>query len=103
LDAIIALPMARFRTTLDRLSSDELAALDARIAVQIIRNRWARGGHGIARHRSPNALGLLARRQTETRRALSDRQTIAPAVVRLPLAEPMLQELAGDGSDRQAA
>src|SRR5918996_4120874 len=68
LDAMIALPLARFRRTLSELTSEELSALEARIAVQSVKSRWARGGHGIARHRSTLELDLLARREDETRR-----------------------------------
>src|ERR671910_2602820 len=68
LDAMIALPLARFRRTLTELTPEELSALEARIGVQSVKSRWARGGHGIDRHRSTNELGLLARRGGETRR-----------------------------------
>ena len=63
LDALIALPLARFRRALTELTPEELEALQARIAVQSVKSRWARGGHGLARHRSVHELGLLARRQ----------------------------------------
>src|SRR5688500_16360808 len=44
LDAMIALPLARFRRALSVLTSEDLAALEARIAVQSVKSRWARGG-----------------------------------------------------------
>jgi hypothetical protein len=85
LDAMIALPLARFRRTLGELTPEELSALEARIAVQSVKNRWARGGHGIARHRSPLELDLLTRRQSETRR---EREARRGAVAQLRLVEP---------------
>jgi hypothetical protein len=85
LDAIIALPLARFRRALSELTTEELAALEARIVVQSVKSRWARGGHGIARHRSPLQLDLLARRQSETRR---ERESRGGAVAQLRLVEP---------------
>ena len=74
LDAMIALPLARFRRALSALTTEELAALEARIALQSVKSRWARGGHGIARHRSPLELdsarpaGGRLRREREARR-----------------------------------
>ena len=68
LDGMIALPLARFRRALTALTPEELSALEARIALQSVKSRWARGGHGIARHRSTLELDLLARRADETRR-----------------------------------
>src|SRR5918994_3164682 len=93
LDAIIALPLARFRRALTELTPEELSALEARIGVQSGKSRWARGGHGIDRHRSMNELGLLARRQEETRR---EREARRGAGVQLRLVEtaPHLRELA---------
>ena len=63
LDAMISLPLGRFRRTLSELTAEELSALEARIAVHSVKSRWARGGNGIARHRSSLELGLLARRE----------------------------------------
>src|ERR687897_3835463 len=82
LDAIIALPLARFRRALAELTPEELSALEARIAVQSVKNRWARGGHGLARHRSLHDLGLLARRQEEIRHERQVRRG-APAQLHL--------------------
>src|SRR5215207_5438263 len=93
LDAMIALPLARFRRALGELTSEELSALEARIAVQSVKNRWARGGHGIARHRSLPELGLLARRQEETRRERQVRRG-APAQLHLVETAPYIRELA---------
>jgi hypothetical protein len=88
LDALIALPLAQFRRAMAHLTADELAALEARIGVQIIRRRWEQGGsHGIERHRSTSHLGLLARRQTETRRAIGERRRAAQQVIPFPQPE----------------
>ena len=98
LDAMIALPLERFRRALTGLSSEELSALEARIAMQSVKSRWARGSsHGIARHRSPLELELLARRADETRRAREARRG-AVAQLRLvetapPMHEPRMAEL----------
>ena len=81
---MIALPLARFRRALTELTPEELSALEARIALQSVKSRWARGGHGLARHRSLHELGLLARRQDETRR---ERQARRGAVAQLRLVE----------------
>lgn len=66
LDSLLALPLARFRRQLAALSPDELSALEQRIAVQMMRNRWALGGHGMERHRAHGELGLLERRRSAT-------------------------------------
>jgi hypothetical protein len=102
LDAIIGLPLARFRRALTELTPEELAALEARIAVQSVKNRWARGSHGIARHRSPLELGLLARREDETRR---EREARRGAVAQLRLVEttPHVRELAAADLEERAA
>ena len=93
LDTMIALPLARFRRAISELTSEELAALEVRITVQSVKRRWARGSHGIARHRSPLELGLLARREEETRR---EREARRGAVAQLRLVEtaPNVRELA---------
>src|SRR5919112_599758 len=85
LDAMIALPLARFRRALSELTPEELSALEARIAVQSVKSRWARGSHGIDRHRSTLELDLLARRESETRR---EREARRGAVSQLRLVEP---------------
>ena len=102
LDAIIGLPLARFRRALSELTPEELSALEARIALQSVKSRWARGGHGIARHRSLHELGLLARREDETRR---ERETRRGAVAQLRLVEtaPAIHELATADLDERAA
>src|SRR3712207_417350 len=84
LDGMIALPLARFRRALTELTPEELAALESRISVQSVKSRWARGGHGIARHRSVLELELLARRQDETRR---EREARRGALAQLRLVE----------------
>ncbi len=83
MDALLALPLARFRKAIAELGPDELAALEARLAVQRISTRWARGGYGIARHRVANELGLLARREAAVGRERDARLTAAPAPLRL--------------------
>src|SRR5215218_3382174 len=77
LDSLISFPLERFRRALTELTPDELSALEARIAVQSVKSRWARGGHGLSRHRSMHELGLLARRQAETRRERESRRGAA--------------------------
>jgi hypothetical protein len=102
LDAMIALPLERFRRALTELTPEELSALEARITLQSVKSRWARGGHGIARHRSEHELGLLARRQDETRR---ERESRRGAVAQLRLVEtaPSMRELTtADLEDRAA-
>jgi hypothetical protein len=102
LDAMITLPLGRFRRALSELTSEELAALETRIALQSVKSRWARGGHGIARHRSPLELDLLARRQSETRR---EREARRGAVAQLRLVEttPHVRELATADLEERAA
>ena len=93
LDAMIALPLARFRRSLTELTAEELSALEARIAVQSVKSRWARGSHGVARHRSMHELALLARRVDETRREREARRG-ALAQLRLVETAPNVLELA---------
>jgi hypothetical protein len=102
LDGMIALPLARFRRALTELTPEELSALEARIAVQGIKSRWARGGHGIARHRATLELDLLSRRQSETRR---EREARRGAVAQLRLVEtaPHVRELATTDLEERAA
>jgi hypothetical protein len=102
LDAMIALPLARFRRALTGLTSEELSALEARIALQSVKSRWARGTHGLARHRSVHELGLLARRQEEARR---ERQARRGALAQLRLVEtaPTMRELATADLEERAA
>jgi hypothetical protein len=78
LDTLLALPLDRFRRALTGLTTDDLAALDARLALQQVRSRWARGGFGIARHRSPQELALLRRRATALRNERSIRAARGP-------------------------
>jgi hypothetical protein len=98
LDTMLTLPLAPFRRALTHLTSEELSALEARIGVHTIRNRWVRGGHGIERHRSPNELGRLERRQAALRREWEARQSTLPAPVSLidyvaSVAEPVVPEV----------
>ena len=102
LDAMIALPLARFRRMLAELTPEELSALEARIALQSVKSRWVRGGHGLARHRSLHALGLLARRQDETRRERQVRRGDL-AQLRLVEATPNVHELPSMASEERAA
>ena len=102
LDALIALPLARFRRALTELTPEELSALEARIGVQSVKSRWARGGRGIARHRSTHELGLLARRREETRREREARRGAA-AQLRLVEAAPHVRELPTAHLDERAA
>jgi hypothetical protein len=102
LDAIIALPLARFRRVLTELTPEELSALEARITLHTVKSRWARGGHGIARHRSTLELGLLARRESETRR---ERETRRGAAAQLRLVEtaPIVREVVAADLEERAA
>ena len=93
LDAMIALPLARFRRALSELTPEELSVLEARIAVRSVKSRWARGGHGVARHRATLELDLLARRADETRWEREARRGAA-AQFRLVEAAPNVRELA---------
>ncbi len=99
---MISLPLARFRRALAELTPDELSALEARIAQQSVKSRWARGGHGVARHRSLHELALLARRQDETRR---ERQARRGAVAQLRLVEnaPTMREMRTAELEERAA
>jgi hypothetical protein len=102
LDAIIALPLERFRRALTELTAEELSALEARIALQSVKSRWARGGHGLARHRSLHELGLLARREDETRREREARRG-AVAQLRLVDTAPNIGTLATPDLEERAA
>ena len=102
LDAMIALPLARFRRALMELTPDELEALEAQITLQSVKSRWMRGTQGVARHRVAHDLGLLARRATEIRR---ERETRRGALTQLRLVESSatVHELtAPDRQDRAA-
>jgi hypothetical protein len=102
LDAMIALPLARFRRVLTELTPEELLALEARIGLHTVKSRWARGGHGIARHRSTLELGLLARRESETRREREARRGAA-AQLRLVETAPVVRELVAADLEERAA
>ena len=102
LDAMIALPLARFRRALPELTPEVLAALETRIAVQSVKSRWARGIYGIARHRSPLELDMLARRQNEARREREARRRAA-AQLRLVEPAPHVRELATADLEERAA
>jgi len=102
MDTLLALPLDRFRRALTGLTTDELAALDARLDVQRVRSRWARGGFGVARHRSPQDLGLLERRETALRREREDRAARGPEPIQLVFPE-VGPETAPDGIEKLAA
>jgi hypothetical protein len=87
LDALVALPLDRFRRALTGLTTDELAALEARLALQRVRSRWARGGFGIARHRSPQEQALLGRRETALRHERRTRAARGPEPIQLVFPE----------------
>ena len=103
MDALLALPLDRFRQALARLTADELAALDGRLATQRVRSRWARGGFGVARHRSPQELALLTRRETALRNEREERAATAPAPIQLVFPETSSPGMAGDGIEKRAA
>ena len=102
LDVLLALPLARFRRALIELTPDELEALEARIGVQSVKSRWARGSHGVARHQSVNELGLLARRAAETRRERELRRS-ALTQLRLVDSPSNVSELASPDPQERAA
>jgi hypothetical protein len=103
LDALLALPLDRFRRALSHLTADELTALNARLLAQQVRNRWARGGFGVARHRSPQELALLARRETALRQERARRLEAAPAVAPLVFPQPQPAGAASELGEKQAA
>ena len=102
MDALLALPLGRFRRALMELTPDELETLETRIAVQSVKSRWARGSHGVARHRAVNDLGLLARRAAEARR---EREARRGALTQLRLVESPsnVRELAAPDRQDHAA
>jgi hypothetical protein len=102
LDTLLALPLDRFRRALTGLTTDDLAALDARLALQQVRSRWARGGFGIARHRSPQELALLRRRATALRNERSIRAARGPEPIQLVFPDAG-SETSTDGIDKLAA
>ncbi len=94
LDALIALPLARYRTAVAALTPEERVALAHRIELKIVEQRWALGGHGLARHRAPQELALLSRRLDETRIGLAASSSMRPAqlrLVELPASGPGLE------------
>ena len=102
LDAMIALPLARFRRALMELTPDELEALEAQITLQSVKSRWMRGTQGVARHRVAHDLGLFTRRATEIRR---ERETRRGALTQLRLVESSAtvhELIAPDRQDRAA-
>jgi hypothetical protein len=103
-DALLALPLASFRRTLTHLTADDLTALERRLTVQTVRNRWQRGGgSGLGRHRSAQELELLARRQTALRHERETRQGTFPAPVSLRDYAADARQLALSETDERAA
>ena len=102
LDALLALPLGRFRRALTELTNGELEALENRVALKSVKSRWARGGHGVARHRAANDLGLMARRAAATRR---EREARRGALTQLHLVEPAshVHELPAPDQQERAA
>ncbi len=102
MDALLALPLGRFRRALTRLTPGELEMLETRIDVQSVKCRWLLGGQGVARHQAANDLRLLARRAAETRR---EREARRGLLTQLRLAEPAsnVRELAAPDSHDRAA
>ncbi len=103
IDALLALPLARFRRALADLPAEELAALDARIVLQRIRSSWARGGAGIARHRAPHELGLLARREAALRFERDTRLASSSPPIRLVPHESGMSDPIGQTEEKRAA
>jgi len=103
LDGLIALSLERFRAAIERLSPDEMAALESRIGMLTVKNRWALGGHGMERHRAQGELGLLARRLTELHREARLRSRATSFQLRLIEFEPLLHDLTRPEPVDQAA
>jgi hypothetical protein len=82
-DALAALTLPRFRSVIGKMTLAELAALEQRIALLQVKQRFALASHGIERHRAPNELGLLERRRAAVRRLIER----GPAPVQLHLVE----------------
>jgi hypothetical protein len=102
MDALLALPLGRFRRALSGLTPGELETLETRIGLRSVKSRWARGSHGLARHQAANDLRLLARRAAETRRELQARRG-ALTQLRLVESPSNISELvASDSRDRAA-
>src|SRR4051812_8718750 len=99
LDAVLALPLARFRRQLTELTLDELSALEQRIALQMVRSRWALGGHGVERHRAHGELSLLARRRAATHQERENRGANAAAPLHLVERETNVLPLPRAGRD----
>jgi hypothetical protein len=101
MDTLLALPLGRFRRALVELTPAELEKLETRITVQSAKRRWQRGGHGVARHRVANDLGLLARRAAATRH---EREARRDALTQLRLVEPSkVHELTAPDRQERAA
>ncbi|MFN8589933.1 MAG: hypothetical protein U0031_00640 [Thermomicrobiales bacterium] len=83
LDALIALPLERFRHAISQRPDDELIALRQRLGTRRVGARYARkGGHGIARHSAISELGRLDRRDAAVGVEIARRSTPAPVAIR---------------------
>ena len=102
MDALLALPLGRFRRVLTQMTPAELEMLEARLGVQSVKSRWLLASHGVARHQAANDLRLLARRAAETRR---EREARRGTLTQLRLVEPSanVRELAAPDSQDRAA
>lgn len=103
LDALLAMPLDRYRRALTRLSADEMAALEVRLAAQRMKHRLARGGFGIERHRAVHELALLARRESALRSQREKRIAAAPALIQLVFPEAAVADVTADVGERRAA
>src|SRR5262245_26926087 len=102
-DALLGLPLERFRRELTELSAEELTALEERIAVQTMRQRWSLGGHGMERHRAHGELALLERRRLATNLEHKTRESSAVDTRRLVELEPNLVILPASSPNERAA
>lgn len=102
-DALIALPLARYRVAIAALSAEELFALKRRIELKIVEQRWALGSHGMARHRAPGELALLDRRREATRDAMAARPATFASQLRLVEPAPVVPLRDNDNELTEAA
>ena len=103
LDAMLALPLAGFRRHLTELSLEELSALEQRTSVQMMRNRWALGRHGLVRHLAHGEIGLLERRQSAMRLERDFRNASADSSLHLVEQETNLGTLPASDPQERAA
>jgi hypothetical protein len=103
IDGLLAMSLARFRRQLTGLSAEELSTLEQRIAVQMMRHRLAKGGHGMERHWAHGKLGLLERRRSATRLERQTRNANAVASLHVVQHESNLVTLPTSGPEERAA